>query len=146
MILEQELQKNCDLSSGVVCLEKMEIFFSRIPRVVLRLLNYSPSGLWLLRAESSREKTCGPPGWSGSQEISPHQADAQGSGEILNRAPGNNSTLDNLSSSPGLLVPIVKSDRAPHNPPPQHRWAGTRPLTSRWNASESLQHRPQIPS
>ena len=127
----------------------MEIFFSRIPRVVLRLLNYSGSGRWLLRAESSREKTCGPPGWSGSQEISPHQAAAPGSGEILNRdsepGSGNNSTLDNLFL-PRFLGPMVNSDRAVHNPPPQHRWAGTRPLTSRWNASESLQHRSQIPS
>ena len=66
-------------------MEKMEIFFSRIPRVVLRLLNYWGSGRWLFRAESSREKTCGPHGWSESQEISPHQADAPGSGDILNR-------------------------------------------------------------
>ena len=79
-----------------------------------------------------------------------HQAAAPGSGEILNRdsepGSGNNSTLDNLFL-PGFLVPIVKSDRAVHNPPPQHQLGWDEgPLTSRWNASESLQHRPQIPS
>ena len=56
---------------------------------------------------------------------------------ILNRAPGNNSTLDNLFL-PRSLGPIVNSDSAVHNPSPQHRWAGTKPMTSRWNASESL--------
>ena len=74
-----------------------------------------------------------------------HQAAAPGSGEILNPdsepGSGNHSTLDNLFL-PRFLGPMVNSDRAPHNPPPQHRWAGTRPLTSRWNASESPQHRP----
>ena len=74
-----------------------------------------------------------------------HQAAAPGSGGILNRdsepGSGNNSTLDNLFLH-RFLGPMVNSDRAPHNPPPQHRWAGTMPPTPRWNASESLQHRP----
>ena len=50
---------------------------------------------------------------------------APGSGEILNRAPGNNSTLDNLFLLRSL-GPMVNSDRAVHNPPPQHRWARTK--------------------
>ena len=129
----------------------MEFIFLTIPYVLLRLLNYSPSGLWLLRAESSREKNCGPSGWSGNQEISSHQAVAptkplpRAPAEILNRAPGNSSTLDDLLL-PGFLVPIVKSDRVVHNPPPQHRRTGTIPDPPSWNASESAQHRPQMPS
>ena len=84
----------------------------------------------------------------GEPGVSSHQAAAPGSGEILSRdsepGSGNNSTLDNLFLH-RFLGPMVNSDRAVHNPPPQPIGAGTIPLTSRWNASESLQHRPQIP-
>ena len=110
---------------------KME--FLGVPNALLRLLNYSPSGLWLFRAESPREKNCGPPGWSGNQEdLSPpslcprlRRDSEPGSGEILNRAPGNNSTLDDFLLR--SLGSILKSDHAVHNPPTQHRWTGTDP-------------------
>ena len=118
----------------------MEIFL-RIPYALLRLLNYSPSGLWLLRAESSRAQERKPvdhPDGQGTRRISPHQAAAPGSGEILNRAPGNNSTLDDF---PPSLGSILKSDRAVHNPPPSTAGLEQTP-DPRWNASESPQHRP----
>ena len=72
----------------------------------------------------------------GARRIYPHQAAAPGSAEILNRAPGNNSTLDDFFL-PRFLGSIINSDRAVHNPPTQHRWAGTTPPTPRWNTSES---------
>ena len=69
------------------------------------------------------------PDGQGASEISPTKPLPRDSGGILNRdsepGSGNNSTLDNLFL-PRFLGPMVNSDRAVHNPPPQHRWAGTK--------------------
>ena len=65
------------------------------------------------------------PGWSGSQEdLSPP---SRCSGEILNRAPGNNSTLDFFFLLPRFLGSILTGVPTVHNPPTQHHWAGTIP-------------------
>ena len=113
-----------DPSSQVACLGTIDIFFNS-PARSTKATDAQDSGSsgaeipGLKFRGPGPKKTVDPPGWSGSQEISPHQAAAPGSGEILNRdsEPGSGQQLHPVGPPPPpSLGSILKSDRAVHNP------------------------------
>ena len=82
------------------------------------------------------------PDGQGARRISPRQADAPGSGEILNRAQGNNSTLDVLFL-PQFLGSILTGVPTVHNPIHPAPLGWNNPLTPRWKC---LRKRPASPA
>ena len=68
-------------------MEKMEIVFLRIPRVLLRLLNYSPSGLWLFRDRFGMVSLGQLPSGAGGQGVSRLHVDLLRPGLALLESP-----------------------------------------------------------
>ena len=98
----------------------MEIFFQE-SRAGTITTNPQASGPSVTESPRAQErKPVDPPDGQGTRRSlppsrCPHQAAALDSTEIPNRAPGNNSTLDDFFL-PRSLGAILKSDRAVHNP------------------------------